>query len=215
VRTPRFLLATRSEGKLRELREIFGGFGLDVVDLSTLGIPETTDEDDLEQFETFEENALAKARYFFRLSGGMPTFGDDSGMCVDALGGEPGVYSKRWSGHDDLDRDALDAANNAKLVARMREAKAEQGDSFTDSARYVSVAAFKDAIGEATRRGEIAGRVISRPRGSHGFGYDPYFEAPELGGTFAESSIENTAAGSHRSRAFRALLGALRAQGRI
>ena len=152
--SPRFLLATRSEGKLRELREIFRGFGLDVVDLSTLGIPETTDEDDLEQFETFEENALAKARYFFQLSGEMATFGDDSGMCVDALGGEPGVYSKRWSGRDDLDRDALDAANNAKLVARVREAKAEQGDRFTDAARYVSVAAFKDAIGEATRRGE-------------------------------------------------------------
>jgi XTP/dITP diphosphohydrolase len=215
VSSPRFLLATRSEGKLRELREIFGGFGLDVVDLSTLGIPETTDEDDLEQFETFEENALAKARYFFELSGGVPTFGDDSGMCVDALGGEPGVYSKRWSGRNDLDREALDAANNAKLVARLREAKAEQGDRFTDSARYVSVAAFKDATGEASRRGEIGGRVISSPRGSNGFGYDPYFEAPELGGTFAESSIENTAAGSHRSRAFRALLGALRAQGRI
>ena len=188
----RFLLATRSEGKLRELREIFGGFGLDVVDLSTLGIPETSDKDDLEQFETFEENALAKARYFFQLSGGMPTFGDDSGMCVDALGGEPGVYSKRWSGRGDLERDALDAANNAKLVARMRGAKAEQGDQFTDTARYVSVAAFKDAIGEATRRGEIEGRVVSSPRGFNGFGYDPYFEAPELGGTFAESSTENS-----------------------
>jgi XTP/dITP diphosphohydrolase len=210
-----FLLATRSEGKLRELREIFSGFGIDVVDLTTLGIPETADEDDLERFETFEENALAKARYFFELSGGIPTFGDDSGMCVDALGGEPGVYSKRWSGRDDLDHDAVDAANNAKLLTRMREAKAEQGVRFTDSARYVSVAAFKDAIGEATRRGEIRGRVIASPRGSGGFGYDPYFEAPELGGTFAESSIENTAAGSHRSRAFRALVGALRAQGRV
>jgi XTP/dITP diphosphohydrolase len=215
VSNPRFLLATRSEGKLRELREIFSGFGLDVVDLSTLGIPETTDEDDLEQFETFEENALAKVRYFFDLSGGIPTFGDDSGMCVDALNGEPGVYSKRWSGRDDLDREAVDAANNAKLLARMREAKANQGDRFTDAARYVSVAAFKDAIGEEIRRGEISGRVISSPRGSGGFGYDAHFEAPELGGTFAESSIENTAAGSHRSRAFRALLGALRAQGRI
>jgi len=215
VSRPRFLLATRSEGKLRELHEIFSGFGLDVVDLSALGIPETPEEDDLERFETFEENALAKARYFFQLSGGLPTFGDDSGMCVDALGGEPGVYSKRWSGRDDLDRDALDAANNAKLETRMREAKAEQGDRFTDAARYVSVAAFKDSIGEATRRGEISGRVISGPRGSGGFGYDPYFEAPELGGTFAESSIKNTAAGSHRSRAFRSLLVALRAQGRI
>jgi XTP/dITP diphosphohydrolase len=215
VSARRFLLATRSEGKLRELREIFSEFGLDAVDLSTLGIPEGENENDLEQFDTFEENALAKARHFFELSGGLPTFGDDSGMCVDALGGEPGVYSKRWSGREDLDREALDAANNAKLTARMRAAKAEQGDRFTDTGRYVSVAAFKDRLGERTRRGEIEGRVIESPRGTGGFGYDPYFEAPELGGTFAESSIKNTAAGSHRARAFRALLTALRAEGRL
>ena len=92
-----FLLATRSDGKLREMREIFSDFGLAVVDPGTLGIAESPEEDDLEKFETFEENALAKARYFFDLTG-IATFGDDSGMCVDALGGEPGVYSKRWSG---------------------------------------------------------------------------------------------------------------------
>jgi XTP/dITP diphosphohydrolase len=215
VNERRFLLATRSEGKLRELREIFSEFGLDAVDLSTLGIAETARENNLEEFETFEENALAKARYFFDLSGGMPTFGDDSGMCVDALNGEPGVYSKRWSGREDLERLDLDAANNAKLVARMRAARAEQGPRFTDSGRYVSVAAFKDAAGEVTRRGEIKGRVLTIPRGTGGFGYDPHFEAPELGGTFAESSIKNTAAGSHRARAFRALLAALRARGRL
>jgi XTP/dITP diphosphohydrolase len=215
VSARRFLLATRSEGKLRELREIFSEFGLEAVDLATLGIPETARENNLEEFETFEENALAKARYFFNLSGGMPTFGDDSGMCVDALNGEPGVYSKRWSGRDDLERSDLDAANNAKLVARMRTARAEQGPRFTDAGRYISVAAFKDAAGELTRRGEIEGRVLTIPRGTEGFGYDPYFEAPELGGTFAESSIKNTAAGSHRARAFRALLAALRAEGRL
>jgi XTP/dITP diphosphohydrolase len=211
----RFLLATRSEGKLHELREIFSEFGLDAVDLATLGIPETARENNLEEFETFEENALAKARYFFDVSGGMPTFGDDSGMCVDALNGEPGVYSKRWSGREDLERSELDAANNAKLVARMRTARAEQGPRFTDAGRYISVAAFKDAEGELTRRGEIEGRVLTIPRGTGGFGYDPYFEAPELGGTFAESSIKNTAAGSHRARAFRALIAALRAEGRL
>jgi XTP/dITP diphosphohydrolase len=211
----RFLLATRSEGKLRELREIFSEFGLEAVDLAALGIPETARENNLEEFETFEENALAKARYFYEVSGGMPTFGDDSGMCVDALNGEPGVYSKRWSGREDLERTELDAANNAKLVARMRAARAEQGTAFTDTGRYISVAAFKDAAGELTRRGEIEGRVLTIPRGTEGFGYDPYFEAPELGGTFAESSIKNTAAGSHRARAFRALLAALRAEGRL
>jgi XTP/dITP diphosphohydrolase len=215
VSARRFLLATRSEGKLRELREIFSEYGLEAVDLATLGIAETARENNLEEFETFEENALAKARYFYELTGGMPTFGDDSGMCVDALNGEPGVYSKRWSGREDLERQELDAANNAKLVARMRTARAEQGPSFTDAGRYISVAAFKDAAGELTRRGEIEGRVLTLPRGTGGFGYDPYFEAPELGGTFAESSIKKTAAGSHRARAFRALLAALRAQGRL
>ena len=91
MKARRFLLATRSEGKLRELREIFSEFGLEAVDLATLGIPETARENNLEEFDTFEENALAKARYFFEVSGGMPTFGDDSGMWVDALNGEPGV----------------------------------------------------------------------------------------------------------------------------
>jgi len=211
----RFLLATRSQGKLRELREIFAHFGLEVVHLSSLGIPELDAEDGLEAFETFEENALAKTRYFYEASGGLPTFGDDSGMCVDALGGEPGVYSKRWSGRDDLTGVALDAANNEKLIRRMDQARAQQGSRFTDAARYVAVAAFKDIEGEEVRRGEIEGRVIQTPRGSGGFGYDPYFEAPDLGGTFAESPIERTANASHRSRAFHALIGALRAQGRV
>jgi XTP/dITP diphosphohydrolase len=211
----RFLLATRSTGKLRELREIFSGFGLDVVDLSAVGIVETAAEDYLERYDTFEENALAKTRYFFELSGGLPTFGDDSGMCVDALGGEPGVYSKRWSGREDLTGRALDETNNAKLLARMQDALKRDPARYTDTGRYVSVAAFKDSVGEVVRRGEIEGRVLTTPRGSGGFGYDPYFEAPDLGGTFAESPIENTAARSHRARAFRALLTALRAQGRV
>jgi XTP/dITP diphosphohydrolase len=210
-----FLLATRSAGKLAELHEIFAALGLDVTDPGSLGIPVKPAEDDVESYATFEENALAKARYFFDASGGLPTFGDDSGLCVDALGGEPGVFSKRWSGRLDLPARELDAANNAKLVSRMSEARSRAGAAFTDSARYVSVAAFKDSIGEESRRGEIKGRILEAPRGAGGFGYDPYFEAPDLGGTFAESTIAVTAHNSHRSRAFRALLGALRVQGRI
>jgi XTP/dITP diphosphohydrolase len=211
----RFLLATRSAGKLRELREIFSGFDLEVVDLAALGIVESAAEDDLERYDTFEDNAMAKARYFFEMSGGLPTFGDDSGMCVDALGGEPGVYSKRWSGRSDLTGKALDDANNAKLVARMSDALRRDPAGFADRARYISVAAFKDSAGELVRRGDVEGRVLANPRGTGGFGYDAYFEAPDLGGTFAESTIENTAASSHRARAFRALLSALRAQGRL
>jgi XTP/dITP diphosphohydrolase len=215
VTARKFLLATRSAGKLEELREIFSQFGIEVADLTEAGIAESPAEDDLEKFETFEENALAKARYFFEQSGGMPTFADDSGMCVDALGGEPGVFSKRWSGQHDLEPRAIDAANNAKLLERMRQAKEQQGTGFTRAGRYVSVAAFKDERGEIVRRGEIEGMVLETPRGGGGFGYDPYFEAPELGGTFAESPIQKTAAGSHRSRAFRSLLSALRAERRI
>jgi XTP/dITP diphosphohydrolase len=210
-----FLLATRSTGKLAELQTIFGELGLDVTDPKSLGIPEAPSEDDLERYETFEENALAKTRYFFEASGGIPTFGDDSGLVVDALSGEPGVYSKRWSGRLELPPKALDAANNAKLVARMLEARSALSDAFTDSARYVSVAAFKDSLGEEIRRGEIEGRILENPRGARGFGYDPYFEAPDLGGTFAEAVLEKTARNSHRSRAFRVLLDALRAQGRL
>ena len=180
-----------------------------------MAIPESRAEDTLESYDTFEGNALAKARYFFELSGGLPTFGDDSGMCVDVLGGEPGVYSKRWSGREDLKGKKLDDANNVKLVAQMKYALHRDPARYTDTGRYVSVAAFKDDAGEVIRRGETEGRVLTHPRGNGGFGYDPYFEAPDLGGTFAESTIEKTAALSHRARAFRALLTALRAEGRV
>ena len=210
-----FLLATRSEGKLRELREIFSDFQLDVIDLRAANVDRRPAEDDLERYLTFEENALAKVRYFYERAGGIPTFADDSGICVDALGGEPGVYSKRWSGVAGGSEADVDGANNDKLVRLMREARAKQGHRFTDAARYVAVAAYKDASIEVVRRGEILGRVLEQPRGGGGFGYDPYFEAPELGGTFAESQLRNTASVSHRARAFRELLTALRVEGRI
>jgi XTP/dITP diphosphohydrolase len=210
-----FLLATRSAGKLREFREIFREHGVGVVDVGTLGIPETDAEDQLEVFDTFEENALAKARYFFEVSGGRPTFADDSGLVVDALGGEPGVISKRWSGRTDLTGKDLDEANNQMLLRRMEEARRADPSRFSPAGRYVSVAAYKDYDGEVTRRGEVEGVVLSAPRGHSGFGYDAYFDSPAMGGTFAELTIEQTARLSHRSRAFAALLAALRAEGRI
>ena len=213
--TRRFLLATRSAGKLRELNLIFAEFGLHAVDLVGAGIRETPAEDGLESFETFEENALAKARYFYEQSGGMPTFADDSGMCVDALRGQPGVYSKRWSGRPDLSGSELDDANNAKLVAEMDKARRENPQGFTDTARYVCVAVFKDSQGEEYRRGEIEGRILTAPRGAGGFGYDPYFFAHDLGRTFAESSVEKTGRFGHRGRAFLALLSALRENARL
>jgi XTP/dITP diphosphohydrolase len=215
VSGPRFLLATRSAGKLREFREIFLQHGVEVIDVGALGIPESEAEDGLEVFDTFEENALAKARYFFEASGGVATFADDSGLVVDALGGEPGVISKRWSGRADLTGKALDEANNQMLVRRMHEARRAHPSRFTTAGRYVSVAAFKDSYGEVTRRGEVEGVVLSAPRGANGFGYDAYFDSPAVGGTFAELTIDQTARLSHRSRAFAALLSALRAEGRV
>jgi len=215
VRRGRYLLATRSAGKLRELREIFSDFQLEVSDLADAGIQRQPEEDELERYETFEENALAKARYFFQRGGGVPTFADDSGLCVDALDGQPGVYSKRWSGRTRAPESAIDIANNQKLVESMRQARAQQGSRFTDSARYVAVAAYKDADIEVVQRGEIIGRILETSRGTGGFGYDPFFESPDLGGTFAESALRNTASVSHRARAFRALLSALRVDGRL
>jgi len=215
VRRGRYLLATRSAGKLRELREIFSDFQLEVSDLADAGIQRQPEEDELERYETFEENALAKARYFFQRGGGVPTFADDSGLCVDALDGQPGVYSKRWSGRTRAPESAIDIANNQKLVESMRQARAQQGSRFTDSARYVAVAAYKDADIEVVQRGEIIGRILETARGTGGFGYDPFFESPDLGGTFAESALRNTASVSHRARAFRALLSALRVDGRL
>ena len=211
----RFLIATRSAGKLREFQQIFAHHELEVVDPAALGIAETEAEDDLEAFDNFEDNALAKARYFFELSGGLPTFADDSGLSVDALGGEPGVISKRWSGRSDLTGRALDAANNEMLTRRMREAKRSAGPGFTDAGQYVCVAAFKDSAGELIRRAEVEGVVLDAPRGEAGFGYDQYFDAPAVGGTFAELTIEETARLSHLSRAFSALIAALSAEVRI
>ena len=214
---PTILLATRSKGKLRELGEILRDFDLKVIDLGATGIAVSAAEDDIESFPTFEENALAKARYFFAQSGGMPTLADDSGVVVDALGGAPGVFSKRFSGRSDLGGPELDAANNAKLMSELARIDAEtfaRGEgTAVRTARYVCVAAFVSSEGEMTREGKIEGRIIEYPRGLGGFGYDPYFESPELGGTFAEADWSLKSRVSHRGRAFRALLPALRERG--
>lgn len=207
------LLATRSEGKLVEMRQIFKDLQVSVTDLRTLGVPELPEEESLEEFPTFEENALAKARYFYKRTG-IAVIGDDSGLKIDALGGAPGVFTKRWSGRADISGRELDFVNNEKLIREMRQLE-EGGRNVSRAGQYVSVAAFVDGTHEIVRRGEISGEVIDSPRGSMGFGYDPYFYAPDLGGTFAESSVENTARNSHRSRAMRALVAALREKGII
>ena len=197
----RILLATRSAGKLRELRPLFAERGLAVIDLVEAGIAETPAEDDLEAYESFEENALAKGRYFFALSG-LPVAADDSGIEVRALGGRPGVRSKRWSERPDLSGQALDDENNRRLVSLL----APHADR---RARYVCAAAFVDGAREIVRRGEVTGVITAAPRGSNGFGYDPWFESDELAKTFGEASMEEKARVSHRARAFRELLSAI------
>ena len=182
---------------------MFADAGVAVTDLAAERISESVEEDGLETGATYEENALAKARYFHRLSG-LPTVADDSGIEVVALGNAPGVHSKRWSGLS-LSGDALDAANNALLLQRLAGAHDR-------SARYVCVAAYCDSHGEFTARGETEGVVVDHPRGSGGFGYDPYFESAELGRTFAEVAMDEKGRVSHRARAFAKLLQRLSSQ---
>jgi len=198
-----YLIATRNPGKLRELCDIFAQHDMCITDLTEAGVPETSDEDSIESWDTFEENALAKAQYFHRRTG-LPTFADDSGLAVDALGGAPGVRSKRLSGRTDLSGRSLDAANNAALLAQLRRANA-----LPATASFVCAAAFANAEKAVVRTGATAGLIVQQPRGLDGFGYDPHFVSQELQQTFGEASPESKLRVGHRGRAFRALLAAL------
>ena len=198
-RRGRVLLATRSAGKLRELAPMLAAHGWDAVDLDAAGIDERPDEEEaLEVAATFAENALAKARYFHARSG-LPTLADDSGLEVEALGGEPGVRSKRWSDRPDLSGTALDAANNARLLAALDGVGSR-------AARYVCAAAWVHGSGEAVALGETAGRILEVAEGAGGFGYDPLFFSDDLGASFGVVSRGEKAQVSHRARAVAALL---------
>lgn len=202
---PIVVLATRSAGKLRELAPLLAQYGWQAVTLDDLGIAESPDEEGLEQFETFEANALAKAQYF-AMRTGQVVVADDSGLVVDALDGQPGVRSKRWSGSL-AEGAALDAVNNAHLQAAL-EAAAHRGRG-ERAARYVCAAACVWSVGECVRVGSTEGTLLTAPRGVGGFGYDPYFLSADLGMTFAEAARDAKAAVSHRGRAVRALCDAL------
>ncbi len=204
----RVLVATRSAGKMRELLPLLSGAGVLADSLLSIGLPEELDEDGLEVHETFEANALAKARWFSERTGGRIVVADDSGLEVEALDGLPGVLSKRWGGFHELSGAELDAANNAFLLASLVES-ARVGRS-SRSARYVCAAACVWPHGALVSRGTTAGRIQSAPDGSHGFGYDPLFCSDELGVTFAMSGPEEKERVSHRGRAFRALLTMIR-----
>jgi XTP/dITP diphosphohydrolase len=193
------LIATRSEGKLREIRPIFAVAGITLVSLDDLEIDESDEESELEPYSTFEENALSKARYFYEVSGGIPTIADDSGLEVVALGGRPGVKSKRWAGRTDLRGGELDRANNQALLSSLSEIEER-------TARYVCAAAYVAVGHEVVALGETSGSILHDARGANGFGYDPYFLSTELGRTFGEASRPDKERVSHRGRAFRALL---------
>jgi XTP/dITP diphosphohydrolase len=199
----RVVVATRSAHKLREIRQLLRSVpGVVLIDLNDAGVAESTDEDSIERFGTFEENARAKAEYFARRTG-LPTIADDSGIEVDALGGAPGVRSKRYAAApEELPGEERDRANLLHLLDALGDRALPERRG-----RYVCVAALDlgDGSGTTLFRGEVEGLVLDRPRGFGGFGYDPVFFHPGSGRTFAELSPDEKDQVSHRGEAFRAL----------
>lgn len=202
----RLVVATRNPGKVREIHEMLAGLGgYEVVGLADLGIPESPEEDAVEAFDTFEANALAKARYFAAKTGAL-ALADDSGICVDALGGAPGVRSRRFAAADEARGERQDEANNRHLLALLAEVPDERR-----TAHYVCAAALAWPDGrELVRTGTCHGVLLRAPRGSGGFGYDPLFYLADEGMTFGELPAERKNALSHRGRAVHAVVDALR-----
>ena len=196
------VLATRSTHKMKEIRKILEVVpNLRVLDLTEAGVRYDAAEEDLEPYDTFEENAASKASYFQKLTG-LPTVADDSGIEIDLLGGAPGVRSKRFAPDRGLADFALDQANNEHLLVSLGDALPADR-----TARYVCVAVLNRGSPDDVTivRGEAPGRILNAPQGSGGFGYDPLFLDEELGKTFAEIAPEEKNARSHRGKAFRAL----------
>lgn len=185
------VLASNNAHKLEELRSILSAY--EILSLKDVGL----DIDVEENAETFEGNALLKARGVWERTKGI-VIADDSGLCVDVLDGEPGVYSARYSGRGDR-------ANNEKLLDKLRGVPFEKR-----TARFVSAAAvvFPDGT-QTVRRGETPGVIGTVYRGSGGFGYDPLFTPDGWEKTYAEMSAEEKNAVSHRRRAFEKLKGVL------
>jgi XTP/dITP diphosphohydrolase len=191
----RLVLASNNPGKLAEFAVLLAPLALEVVPQSAFGIPEIA-----EPHPSFVENALAKARHAARLSG-LPALADDSGLCVDALGGAPGVHSARYAGEP-----KSDANNNAKLMDAL---------SGTDErhARFVcTLVLLRHAQHPQPliAQGEWHGEILAAPRGSGGFGYDPLFLVPELGLSSAELTPDDKNRLSHRGRAMAELIRQLR-----
>ena len=185
------LLATNNEGKLKEIQALFAGLYPRVLTLRQAGLELNVVEDGA----TFEANALKKAKEAVRISG-MDAISDDSGLCVDALGGAPGVFSARYAGEN-----GGDAANNEKLLHAL-----EDVDDPKRAAAFVCCVALCRADGKTyTAKGRCEGRIVRAPMGENGFGYDPLFWYEPFGCTFAQADPAQKNAVSHRARALRAL----------
>jgi XTP/dITP diphosphohydrolase len=187
----KIFLASNNRGKLRELERILAPLGFELATPSDLGLTDAPEENGA----TFEENALIKARYYL-LKTGLPAIADDSGLCVDALGGEPGVRSARYSGEG-----ATDASNNALLLARLEGTP----DDFRSAHFSCSAVCIFPNGHCVTAQGRVDGRILAAPRGVSGFGYDPLFLEPVSGKTFGELDGADKDSVSHRGRAFHAL----------
>jgi len=201
----RLVLASGNPGKLREFRELCAPLNMGIVAQSDFGIGDAE-----EPHCTFVENALAKARHASRASG-LPAFADDSGICVAALGGAPGVHSARFAAPNEQfprfadpasARDLQDARNNAKLVARL----AGKDDRRAHYACVIVLVRHADDPEPLIAEGRWDGQIIDVPRGTGGFGYDPYFYVPALGRTAAELPPDEKNRVSHRGKALAALL---------
>ena len=188
----KIVLASGNAGKLKEFSRLFAAHNIQILPQSQFDTPECP-----EPYHTFVENALAKARHASRHSG-LPALADDSGICVNALGGAPGVQSARYAG----DNPKSDAANNAKLSAELTD-KADK------SCYYVCVLVFvrhPDDPQPVIAEGIWRGQWQIDAKGQNGFGYDPHFYLPEHGLTAAELAPETKNAESHRAQALRELL---------
>ena len=177
------IAATKNKGKIREMQEILAPLDIEIVSQQELGI----DVDVEETGDTFVKNAIIKARAVAMVCD-YPILADDSGICVEALGGAPGVRSARYAGDNATDEDRIN-----KLLT-------ELGDNENRRAKFVTSVAFI-----MTDEGEVKGTITKEPKGENGFGYDPIFLSDELGKTFAESSDEEKNSISHRGRALKNL----------
>ena len=194
------LVATRNEHKLLEIRDLLRHIEIEVLSLTDAGIGKHPDEESLEVFDTFEGNALAKARYY-RNRSCLPTVADDSGLCVDALAGAPGIHSRRFAPPESRVGLDEDAANNAWLLDRLAEVREDRR-----GAHYRCALVLVDDGRSLVVNGTVHGRIAGKPRGKNGFGYDPLFVLAGSESTFGELPPEVKAARSHRADAIRRLL---------